>query len=98
MSRDGHDQDHDNDNDTLPRDALGFLGEKCKWALVTLGPNGDVRFLEEFCKFGSCSGGSVVGSLGAQVTPEIWHRMAQQMQMQALPLPPTTTNRRSQKI
>ncbi|KAK1589144.1 hypothetical protein Q3G72_030921 [Acer saccharum] len=124
-------RDHDHDHDPIPEDALEFLGEKCKWAVVTLGPNGcmakhggeTVRVaatgdgkvidttgagdlfmsgflyglvkglsLEECCKVGSCSGGSVVRSLGAQVTPENWHWMAQQMQIQALPLPPTATN------
>ncbi|KAK2656990.1 hypothetical protein Ddye_010042 [Dipteronia dyeriana] len=120
----------DHDHDPIPGDALEFLGEKCKWAVVTLGPNGcmakhggeTVRVaatgdgkvidttgagdlfmsgflyglvkglsLEDCCKVGSCGGGSVVRSLGAQVTPENWHWMAQQMQIQALPLPPTTT-------
>ncbi|KAK3224334.1 hypothetical protein Dsin_011359 [Dipteronia sinensis] len=122
-------RDHDHDHDPIPGDALEFLGKKCKWAVVTLGPNGcmakhgeeTVRVaatgdgkvidttgagdlfmsgflyglvkglsLEECCKVGSCGGGSVVRSLGAQVTPENWHWMAQQMQIQALPLPPTT--------
>ncbi|KAK3224324.1 hypothetical protein Dsin_011349 [Dipteronia sinensis] len=49
------------------------------------------RSLEECCQVGSCSGGSIIRSLGAQVTLENWHRMAQHMHIQALPLPQSTT-------
>ncbi|KAK8552476.1 hypothetical protein V6N12_041069 [Hibiscus sabdariffa] len=36
--------------------------------------------LEECCKVGSCSGGAVIRSLGAKVTPENWQWMYKQMQ------------------
>ncbi|PON93425.1 Carbohydrate kinase [Trema orientale] len=43
--------------------------------------------LEECCKVGSCSGGSVIRSLGGEVTPENWHWMCKQMQIKGLPVP-----------
>ncbi|XVF63825.1 hypothetical protein PTKIN_Ptkin09bG0117600 [Pterospermum kingtungense] len=43
--------------------------------------------LEECCKVGSCSGGSVIRSLGGEVTPENWQWMYKQMQIKGLPLP-----------
>ncbi|PON54951.1 Carbohydrate kinase [Parasponia andersonii] len=45
--------------------------------------------LEECCKVGSCSGGSVIRSLGGEVTPENWHWMCKQMQIKGLPVPGT---------
>ncbi|KAL5558012.1 hypothetical protein UlMin_034223 [Ulmus minor] len=42
--------------------------------------------LEECCKVGSCSGGSVIRSLGGEVTPENWHWMYKQMQIKGLPI------------
>ncbi|KAJ7966778.1 Carbohydrate kinase [Quillaja saponaria] len=109
-----------------PVAALEFLSKHCKWAVVTLGPNGCivkhgkevVRVpaigeanatdatgagdlfasgflyglvkglpLEECCKVGSCSGGSVIRSLGGEVTPENWQWMYKQMQIKGLPTP-----------
>lgn len=46
--------------------------------------------LEECCKVGSCSGGSVIRSLGGEVTPENWQWMRKQMQINGLPVPATT--------
>ncbi|KAI3464931.1 hypothetical protein Pfo_021594 [Paulownia fortunei] len=43
--------------------------------------------LEECCKIGSCSGGSVIRSLGGEVTPENWQWMYKQMQTKGLPIP-----------
>ncbi|KAH7524110.1 hypothetical protein FEM48_Zijuj06G0084200 [Ziziphus jujuba var. spinosa] len=43
--------------------------------------------LEECCKVGSCSGGSVVHSLGGEVTPENWHWMYKQMQVNGITVP-----------
>ncbi|PPR91511.1 hypothetical protein GOBAR_AA29171 [Gossypium barbadense] len=43
--------------------------------------------LEECCKVGSCSGGSVIRSLGGEVTPENWQWMYKQMQRKGLSLP-----------
>ncbi|XP_051139877.1 uncharacterized protein LOC127257476 [Andrographis paniculata] len=43
--------------------------------------------LEECCKIGSCSGGSVIRSLGGEVTPENWHWMYKQMQTKGIPIP-----------
>ncbi|KAM1021493.1 hypothetical protein ACFX2J_042388 [Malus domestica] len=43
--------------------------------------------LEECCKVGSCSGGSVIRSLGGEVTPENWQWMYKQMQTKGLTLP-----------
>ncbi|KAL3845256.1 hypothetical protein ACJIZ3_002659 [Penstemon smallii] len=43
--------------------------------------------LEECCRIGSCSGGSVIRSLGGEVTPENWQWMYKQMQTKGLPVP-----------
>ncbi|KAK7310914.1 hypothetical protein RJT34_08711 [Clitoria ternatea] len=43
--------------------------------------------LEECCKVGACSGGSVIRSLGGEVTPENWQWMYKQMQIKGLPTP-----------
>ncbi|XVE94684.1 hypothetical protein REPUB_Repub02eG0030200 [Reevesia pubescens] len=43
--------------------------------------------LEECCEVGTCSGGSVIRSLGGEVTPENWQWMYKQMQIKGLPLP-----------
>ncbi|KAL6207450.1 hypothetical protein ACLB2K_018408 [Fragaria x ananassa] len=43
--------------------------------------------LEECCKVGSCSGGTVIRSLGGEVPPESWQWMYKQMQIKGLPLP-----------
>lgn len=43
--------------------------------------------LEECCKMGACSGGSVIRSLGGEVTPENRHWMYKQMQIKGLPVP-----------
>ncbi|KAK6131223.1 hypothetical protein DH2020_035037 [Rehmannia glutinosa] len=43
--------------------------------------------LEECCKIGSCSGGSVIRSLGGEVTPENWQWMYKQMQTKGLSVP-----------
>lgn len=43
--------------------------------------------LEECCKVGSCSGGSVIRSLGGEVTPENLQWMYKQMQIKGLPVP-----------
>ncbi|KAL3505313.1 hypothetical protein ACH5RR_035154 [Cinchona calisaya] len=43
--------------------------------------------LEECCRVGSCSGGSVIRSLGGEVTPENWQWMYKQMQNKGLPVP-----------
>ncbi|OWM80853.1 uncharacterized protein LOC116211420 isoform X2 [Punica granatum] len=109
-----------------PEAALEFLATRCKWAVVTLGPNGCIAkhgkeivrvpaiggakatdatgagdlfasgflyglvkglSLEDCCKVGTCSGGSVIRSLGGEVTPENWQWMYKQMQIKGLPLP-----------
>ncbi|KAL9672858.1 hypothetical protein QQ045_029111 [Rhodiola kirilowii] len=134
-----------------PEAALAFLGNCCKWAVVTLGAHGciakhgkEVRStrkpsrinnkeyhqtsgngletdgnedrvhdctvagcsgagdlfasgfiyglikgltLEECCQVGSCSGGSVIRSLGGEVTQENWQWMYKQMQIKGLPVP-----------
>ncbi|KAJ8762327.1 hypothetical protein K2173_007484 [Erythroxylum novogranatense] len=110
-----------------PEAAVEFLAKHCKWAVVTLGPNGciakhgekivrvpaigDARAvdatgagdlfasgflyglvkkltLEECCKVGVCAGGSVIRSLGGEVTPENWLWMRKQMEIKGLPVPP----------
>ncbi|XP_034919761.1 uncharacterized protein [Populus alba] len=43
--------------------------------------------LEECCQVGACSGGSVIRSLGGEVTTENWQWMCKQMQIKDLPLP-----------
>ncbi|EEF52600.1 uncharacterized sugar kinase slr0537 [Ricinus communis] len=43
--------------------------------------------LEECCKMGACSGGSVVRSLGGEVTPENRQWMYKQLQVKGLPVP-----------
>lgn len=43
--------------------------------------------LEECCKVGTCSGGSVIRSLGGEVTSENWQWMYKQMQINGLPMP-----------
>jgi len=43
--------------------------------------------LEECCKVGSCSAGSVIRSLGGDVTPENQQWMYKQLQMKNLPVP-----------
>ncbi|XP_002281978.2 uncharacterized protein LOC100252232 isoform X1 [Vitis vinifera] len=43
--------------------------------------------LEECCRVGTCSGGSVIRSLGGEVTPENWQWMYKQMQIKGLPVP-----------
>ncbi|KAJ6336176.1 hypothetical protein OIU78_012726 [Salix suchowensis] len=43
--------------------------------------------LEECCQVGACSGGSVIRSLGGEVTPENWQWMYKQMQIKG---PPST--------
>ncbi|GMP81421.1 hypothetical protein CsSME_00036140 [Camellia sinensis var. sinensis] len=43
--------------------------------------------LEECCKVGSCSGGSVIRALGGEVTPENWQWMHKQMQTEGLTVP-----------
>ncbi|KAL2521073.1 pfkB-like carbohydrate kinase family protein [Forsythia ovata] len=43
--------------------------------------------LEECCRVGSCSGGSVTRSLGGEVTLENWQWMYKQMQTKGLPIP-----------
>lgn len=43
--------------------------------------------LDECCKLGSCSGGSVIRSLGGEVTQENWQWMRKQMQIKDLPIP-----------
>ncbi|GAV65663.1 PfkB domain-containing protein, partial [Cephalotus follicularis] len=43
--------------------------------------------LEECCKLGSCSGGSVIRSLGGEVTPENWQWMYKQIQFKGLSIP-----------
>uniref|UniRef100_A0A5B7A6H6 Putative pfkB-type carbohydrate kinase family protein n=1 Tax=Davidia involucrata TaxID=16924 RepID=A0A5B7A6H6_DAVIN len=109
-----------------PETALEFLAKHCRWAVVTLGPNGCIAkhgkeivrvpaigqskatdatgagdlfasgflyglvkglSLEECCRVGSCSGGSVIRSLGGEVTPENWQWMYKQMQIKDLPIP-----------
>ncbi|KAK4746262.1 hypothetical protein SAY87_012574 [Trapa incisa] len=45
--------------------------------------------LEDCCKIGSCSGGSVIQSLGGEMTPEKWQWMYKQMQLRGLLLPPS---------
>ncbi|EPS57383.1 hypothetical protein M569_17435, partial [Genlisea aurea] len=43
--------------------------------------------LEDCCRMGSCSGGSVVRSIGGEVAPENWRWMYEQIQRRGLPLP-----------
>ncbi|KAL8153942.1 hypothetical protein V2J09_011702 [Rumex salicifolius] len=43
--------------------------------------------LEDCCRVGSCSGGSVIRSLGGELTPENLQWMYKQMQIKGLPLP-----------
>ncbi|KAK9269887.1 hypothetical protein L1049_025460 [Liquidambar formosana] len=43
--------------------------------------------LDECCRVGSCSGGSVIRSLGGEVTPENWQWMYKQIQIKGLPIP-----------
>lgn len=43
--------------------------------------------LEECCKVGSCSGGSVIRSLGGEVTHENWEWMLKELQKEKLPVP-----------
>ncbi|XP_078431334.1 pfkB-like carbohydrate kinase family protein [Wolffia australiana] len=43
--------------------------------------------LEDCCKLGACSGGSVVRALGGEVRPENWLWAYKQMQIKNLPLP-----------
>ncbi|KAL0323132.1 UNVERIFIED_CONTAM: hypothetical protein Sangu_1932500 [Sesamum angustifolium] len=43
--------------------------------------------LEDCCRIGSCSGGSVIRSLGGEVTPENWQWMYKQMQIKGLNIP-----------
>lgn len=43
--------------------------------------------LDECCRVGSCSGGSVIRALGGEVTPENWQWMYKQMQIKGLPVP-----------
>jgi len=43
--------------------------------------------LEECCNVGACSGGSVIRSLGGEVTLENWQWMYKQMQIKGLPTP-----------
>ncbi|KAG9147075.1 hypothetical protein Leryth_005315 [Lithospermum erythrorhizon] len=43
--------------------------------------------LDECCKVGSCSGGSVIRSLGGEVTPSNWQWMYKQMQSEGLLVP-----------
>ncbi|ESW08608.1 hypothetical protein PHAVU_009G059500 [Phaseolus vulgaris] len=43
--------------------------------------------LEECCKVGACSGGSVIRSLGGEVKLENWQWMYKQMQIKGLPTP-----------
>ncbi|KAG6438012.1 hypothetical protein SASPL_102945 [Salvia splendens] len=43
--------------------------------------------LEECCKTGACSGGSVIRSLGGEVSRENWQWMYKQMRIKGLPVP-----------
>jgi len=43
--------------------------------------------LEECCKVGACSGGSVTRALGGEVRPENWQWMYKQMHARGLLLP-----------
>ncbi|MQL92495.1 hypothetical protein Taro_025126 [Colocasia esculenta] len=43
--------------------------------------------LEDCCKVGSCSGGSVIRSLGGEVRPENWQWMYKQMRIKGLRIP-----------
>ncbi|KAK7283367.1 hypothetical protein RIF29_12833 [Crotalaria pallida] len=43
--------------------------------------------LEECCKVGTCCGGSVIRSLGGEVTLENWQWVYKQMQIKGLPMP-----------
>ncbi|XP_057975732.1 uncharacterized protein LOC131163047 [Malania oleifera] len=43
--------------------------------------------LEDCCRVGACSGGSVIRSLGGEVTPENWQWMHKQLQVKGFPLP-----------
>ncbi|XP_031478187.1 uncharacterized protein LOC116249153 [Nymphaea colorata] len=48
--------------------------------------------LEECCKAGVCSGGSVIRDLGGEVRPENWRWMFQQMHLQGLSVPDLMKN------
>ncbi|GFP98409.1 uncharacterized sugar kinase slr0537 [Phtheirospermum japonicum] len=67
------------DDKADPESALEFLGKHCQWAVGLS--------LEECCKIGSCSGGSVIRSLGGEVSPDNWQWMYKQMQTKGLPVP-----------
>lgn len=114
-----------------PEAALELLAKHCKWAVVTLGPNGCIAkhgkevvrvpaigeskavdatgagdlfaggflygllkglTLEECCRVGSCSGGSVIRALGGEVTPENWQWMYKQMKTKGLSVPTLVNN------
>ncbi|KAL4566369.1 hypothetical protein LXL04_030484 [Taraxacum kok-saghyz] len=48
--------------------------------------------LEECCMVGSCSGGSVIRSLGGEVSPENWQWMYKQFKTKGLPTPTIVTH------
>lgn len=48
--------------------------------------------LEECCRVGSCSGGSVIRSLGGEVSPENWQWMYKQMNSKGLSVPVLVNN------
>ncbi|CAA7401976.1 unnamed protein product [Spirodela intermedia] len=48
--------------------------------------------LEDCCKVGACTGGSVVRSLGGEVRPENWLWMYKQMLIKGLPLPSSVSH------
>lgn len=48
--------------------------------------------LEECCKIGSCSGGSVIRSLGGEVSPENWQWMYKQLKTSGLSAPTIVNN------
>nr|GEV81170.1 uncharacterized sugar kinase slr0537-like [Tanacetum cinerariifolium] len=48
--------------------------------------------LEECCKVGSCSGGSVIRSLGGEVSPENWQWMYKQLKTSGLSAPVIVNN------
>lgn len=48
--------------------------------------------LEECCRVGSCSGGSVIRSLGGEVSPENWQWMYKQMKSKGLSVPVLVNN------
>ncbi|XP_072984003.1 uncharacterized protein [Typha latifolia] len=47
--------------------------------------------LEDCCKIGTCSGGSVIRALGGEVRPENWQWMYKQMQSEGLSIPELNT-------